>query len=71
MRLFLTKKLANNLRLTVKIKKVNGTQGLSSKHPNFEIFRNRAIRHIQTAIRHMWRVANGLDNDELAHTQNV
>ena len=28
-------------------------------------FRKRAIRHIQTAIRHMWRVANGLDNDAL------
>ena len=32
------------------------------KHPYFELFENEAIRHIQTAIRHMWQVANGLDN---------
>jgi len=25
----------------------------------------KAICHIQKAIRHMWRVANGLDNAEL------
>ena len=32
-----------------------------SKHRDFEIFGNKAIRHIQMYIRHMWQVANGLD----------
>jgi len=26
------------------------------------MFQNRSIRHIQMGIRHMWRVANRLDN---------
>ena len=34
----------------------------AQKHPYFELLENEAIRHTQTAIRHMWRVANGLDN---------
>ncbi len=33
----------------------------------FEVFRNKVIRHIKMAIRHMWRVANGLDNADLSH----
>ncbi len=28
----------------------------------FKILQNNTIRHIKMAIRHMWRVANGLDN---------
>jgi len=35
------------------------------KNSNFDKFGNGAIRHIQMAIRHMWRVANGLDNSGL------
>ena len=41
---------------------LSDTSNFAQKHPNFEIFKNKAIRHILTAIRHMWRVANGLDN---------
>jgi hypothetical protein len=33
-----------------------------SKLTNFDAFRHKAIRYIKIAIRHMWRVANGLDN---------
>jgi hypothetical protein len=33
-----------------------------SQHSIFEILGNTTIRHNKTAIRHMWRVANGLDN---------
>ncbi len=33
-----------------------------SKHSIFRILENKTIRHIETAIRHTWRVANGLDN---------
>jgi hypothetical protein len=36
-----------------------------SKLNNFDSFRNKAIRHIKMAIRHMWRVANGLDIADL------
>ncbi len=32
---------------------------------NFEIFGNTAIHRTKRAIRHMWRVANGLDNADL------
>jgi len=31
------------------------------------MFQNRSIRHIQMGIRHMWRVANGLDNAALEY----
>jgi hypothetical protein len=30
-----------------------------------DVFRNKAIHHNKMAIRHMWRVANGLDNAEI------
>ncbi len=36
-----------------------------SKLTNFDVFRHKAIFHIKIAIRHMWRVANGLDNADL------
>ena len=39
------------------------------KHCIFKVFGNKAIRHISTAIRHMWRVANGLDNAVLAYNE--
>ncbi len=32
------------------------------KLTNFDVFRNKAIRHIKIAFRHMLRVANGLYN---------
>jgi len=35
------------------------------KYTIFEVFGNKVIRHIKTVIRHMWRVANGLDNAEI------
>ncbi len=38
---------------------------LSQEFTNLDAFRNKAIRHNKMVIRHMWRVANGLDNAEL------
>jgi len=38
------------------------------KYSVFEVLGNKVIRHIKTAIRHMWRVANGLDNAAIKHT---
>jgi len=38
------------------------TSWFCSKHSFYEMFQNRSIRHIQMGIRHMWWVANGLDN---------
>ena len=35
----------------------------------FHFFGKSTIRHIQTVIRHMWRVANGLDNAGLEGSQ--
>jgi len=35
------------------------------------LFQNRSIRHIQMGIRHMWRVANGLDNAALESLYNT
>ncbi len=36
------------------------------KLANLDVFRNKAIRHNKMAIRHMWQVANGLDNADTA-----
>ncbi len=38
------------------------TRPFSQKLTNLNVFRKKSIRHINMAIRHMWRVANGLDN---------
>jgi hypothetical protein len=35
------------------------------KLTNLDVFRKKVIRHIKMAIRHMWRVANGLENAAL------
>ncbi len=42
-----------------------------SKQSIFEILENKTIRHIKTAIPHLWRVANGLDNAVLGPTNLI
>ncbi len=39
------------------------------EHTNLDVFRNKVIRHNKMAIRHMWRVANGLDNDAVDQSE--
>jgi len=34
-------------------------------YSNVQVLRNKVIRHIENAICHMWRVANGLENAAL------
>jgi hypothetical protein len=54
----------------MKIKTVNFVSNILIlfKTLRFLILQNDAIYHIKMAIRHMWRVANGLDNAALACT---
>jgi len=44
---------------------------LWTKWPKFNEFGNKVIRHIKMAIRHMWRVANGLDNAAINNGSNA
>jgi hypothetical protein len=45
--------------------KWKGFEFFAPKHPSFAMFGSKVIRHIKMAIRHMWRVANGLGNADL------
>ncbi len=47
------------------------TRPFFQKLTNLDVFRLKAIRRIKMAIRHMWRVANGLDNTALVGTACV